>query len=209
MNINKVSPGLTLVFILVLLGLLLMAPKDVKSANVSSEVLKDYNSLLEESIDALEAENYSESKRKLDEAALLLWNNSPLTAENVTFLKREAEFYGDIIPREDKNYQAGDKLLLYFEPKNYLIESNQEGKYKMDLLLDTKLIFEDGTIVFHEPEFLSFKKEGSQPNQEVKFDMFFNLNSGLNTGEYTIKNTLTDKLSGDEVVIESKFNFSK
>jgi len=209
MRISKSSSILTLVFILVLLGLFLMIPKDIESANVSSEVLKDYNSLLEESVNALETENYSKSKRKLDEAALLLWNSSPLTAENVTFLEKEANFYGDIIPKEDKNYQPGDKLLLYLEPKNYLIEANQDGKYKIDMILDTKLIFEDGTIVFHNPKFIRFKKESSQPNREVKFDMFFNLNSGLNSGEYTIKNTLIDKLSGDEVVIESKFKFNK
>jgi hypothetical protein len=74
--------------------------------------------------------------------------------------------------------------------------------------LDTKLIYEDGTIVFHNPEFLRFKKESSQPNREVKFDMYFNLKSGLNSGEYTIKNTLIDKLSDEKVVIESKFNFN-
>lgn len=41
----------------------------------------------------------------------------------------------------------------------------------MDIVLDAKLIFEEGTIVFHVPEFLRFKKESSPPNREVKFDM--------------------------------------
>ncbi len=208
MRSNKVSSKLTLVFILVLLGLLLMTSKSVGTANISSEVLKDYNSLLKESMNALEAENYSKSKKKLDEAALVLWNNSPLTARNVTFVKRQAKFYGDIVPVEDINYQPGERLFLYLEPKNYLIESNQEGKYRIDIVLDTKLIFEDGTIVFHEPEFIRFKKESSEPNREVKFDMYFNMTSGLNAGEYTIKNTIIDKLADEKVVIESKFNFN-
>lgn len=108
---------------------------------------------------------------------------------------------------ENKNYQTGDRLFLYLEPKNYLIKSNQEGKYQMDMVLDTKLIFEDGTIVFHDPEFLRFKEESSQPNRELKFDMFFNLGSGIKSGEYTIENTLIDQLSNKKVVIESNFNF--
>ncbi|MGM0420623.1 MAG: hypothetical protein ACQEQG_06465 [Bacillota bacterium] len=207
MRKNIVTAKLILVSILIILGLVLMTPTEVDSANISSEILKTYNSLLEESMDALEAGNYLESKTKLDKAVLLLWNNSPLRAENVTFVKREAKFYGDIVPVEDKNYQAGDRLFLYLEPKNYLIESNPDGKYRMDMVLDTKLIFEDGTIVFHDPEFLRFTKESSQPNQEVKFDLFFNLGSGIKSGEYTIKNTLIDKLSEEKVVIESKFNF--
>lgn len=92
MRSDKLSSKITLVYILVLLVLLLMTPKNVDSANISNEVLKDYNSLLEESMNDLKVENYSESKKKLDKAVLLLWNNSPLTAENVTFVKREAKF---------------------------------------------------------------------------------------------------------------------
>ena len=195
MNTDKLSSKLTLIFILFLLSFLLMSPKGVESANIPGDALKDYNSILKESSNALKAGNYLKSKRKLDEAALLLWNNSPLTAENVTFVKKQAKFYEDIIPTENKEYQPGNKLFLYLEPKNYLIKSKQTGKYQMDIVLDTKLIFEDGTIVFHNPEFIRFRKESTQPNREVKFDMYFNLTSGLKTGEYTIKNTLIDKLA--------------
>ncbi len=109
---------------------------------------------------------------------------------------------------EEKTYNSGDRLFLYLEPKNYLIELNQADKYQIDIVLDTKLIFEDGTIVFHDPKFLKFQKESSQPNKEVMFDMYFNLGSGLKSGEYIIQNTIFDKLSDEKTKVETKFNFT-
>jgi len=208
MEKGKLYSRLTLFLIICLILVLFININKLRAANTSEDILDDYNSLLSDSKSALKEGDHSKAKMKLDKATLLLWNNAPLTAENVAFVKRRATFYGDIIPIGDKNYQPGDKLFLYLEPKNYLIETNQEGKYQINIVLDTKLIYEDGTIVFHNPEFLNFKKESSQPNREVKFDMYFNLTSGLKSGEYTIQNTLTDKLSDEKVVIESKFNFN-
>ena len=79
----------------------------------------------------------------------------------------------------------------------------------MDIVLDTKLIFEDGTTVFHDPEFLRFQKKGSRPNKETNIHLFFNLSSNLNSGEYIIRNTISDNLSDKQVVVETSFDFIK
>jgi hypothetical protein len=199
-------------FILFLIILLVVIPiiisDNLAAADISEKILDEYKSFLNDSRTAFEEGNYSEAKRNLEKASLLLWNNSPLQVENITLAKRPPEFYGYIVPVEDKNYQPGERLFLYLEPKNYLLELNQEGNYKMNIVLDTKLIFEDGTILFHDPEFLRYKKESSRPNRELNFHMFFNLGGKMDSGEYTIKMEVTDILSDKKIVVESKFNFT-
>lgn len=199
--------GLALFLIFFLAVIPLIISDSLQAADISEEILDEYYSLLDDSKTALEEGNHLEAKKNLDEASLLLWNNSPLRAENVTLIQRQPKHYGDIVPVEDKTYHSGDKLFLYLEPKNYFIKFNQEGKYQMDIVVDTKLIFEDGTILFHEPEFIRFQKEGSRPNRETNIHMSFNLGSGMDSGEYIIKNTISDKLSDKQIEIETKFDF--
>lgn len=209
MRQNKYSFRLNLFLILCLVLAFSIMTSNLQAADISEEILDEYNSLLDDAKTALEEGNQTKAKMKLDEASLLLWNNSPLRAENVTLVKRAPEFYGDVIEVEDKTYHPGDRVYLYLEPKNYLIESNQADKYHMDIVLDTKLIFEDGTTVFHDPEFLRFQKKGSRPNKETNIHLFFNLSSNLNSGEYIIRNTISDNLSDKQVVVETSFDFIK
>ncbi|GEM_PF-3289735 len=199
-----------LVFVILFVSALLLMPTSLLAQDyddISKDIMEEYESLLNDSQTALEEGNFSEAKTKLDRASLLLWNNSPLKSENATLVQRAPSFYGDIIPREDKTYHHGERLYFYFEPKNYLIE--KQDKYLIDMVLETKLIHEDETIVFHDPEFLKFQRESVKPNQEVVFDLFFDLGSSIESGEYTMENIIYDQLSGEQTKVETKFDFTE
>lgn len=205
---NRKSTYILLVIVVVVTTFSLMSLTSAFIAEESqddSEIQRilEYLSLAEEAL--LDGEP-TETGELLRQAMLAQWSITPLKIENLLHVNREPSFYGDVSLRDSEQYSPGDVLHLYFEPHYYSIQE-QDDIYSMHLTVDVKLILEDGTIALHNPKFIDYAIEGTQPNFGFYMNMRFNLSSGIPPGDHNVVIELTDHLSEEKTTAQTLFDF--
>jgi len=190
----------------------LFSPVALSSEGDLVEELQDnpeYQEILEylsQAEEALLAGELTETGVLLRQAILTKWAITPLKIENLVHVNRQANYYGDVSPRDDEHYSPGDTLYLYLEPRYYSIYE-QNNTYSTHVSVDVKLILEDGTIAAHEPKIIDYSIAGTQPNFGLYMDLSFHLGSGIPPGEHTVEIELTDELSEEKTMTQTHFSF--
>ena len=149
--------------------------------------------LLEETKALLAEGKFAEAQVTLEAVRLSLWNKLPMRIEKVTFVEEDPQSFGVFRKRTSNLFAAGERILLYGEPKNYTI-LHEDNLYHVFFVADAKLYDSEGNLLASQEEFLSARYVTQSPVFEVFLNLSFGL-TGLEAGDYVLEVLLRDKFS--------------
>jgi len=151
---------------------------------------------------SLESKDYPEALASVRSLVDQVWDEIPLTLENVLLAKGPDNTYGVYEPAEDDIYAAGETIYLYLEPAGYKIEKNESGYYEFGFSADFQLASESGEILASREKFSELAFKSWKPNKEVAITFNFRF-SGLPAGKYKMITTVYDQHSDKKATVET------
>lgn len=121
-----------------------------------------------------------------------LSKSAPLVLQHVTLAKDQPLRYGEVIPRQNSNYYAGEYVYVYAEILNLIDFPNGEGLYNIRLDVTLELISAENKVVWNDSK--AFKKAGSiSSRNDYHVAARFDLLRQLPPGNYTVSITVLDR----------------
>lgn len=146
---------------------------------------------------------YTETIKDLRDALLGVWNQAPLAADNVTWIKEAPEGYGMYTPRENNVLNDAEPILLYMEPIGYTIKKSG-GYYSFSLYADFSIIDSKGKIIGGMENFAQWQVKSRSVQTEYSIFYTFNFRQ-LAAGEYKLRVKLYDEYSKKTVTTTQTF----
>ena len=140
---------------------------------------------------------------KLKEVMEQIWNEAPLTVQNVHFVTEEPEAYGYYTPAETDLFESIDPVQLYFEPIGHVAKKEGEW-YSFALTADYTLEDLKGEVLGGKQRFFEWNTQSRAFNTEFMMFVTFNFR-GLPPGEYKISVTLHDANSDKQTTFDKNF----
>ena len=128
----------------------------------------------------------------LDEAAVALWERSPLVFRRGIWVA-EAAGYGVYTPRPNGNFAPGEPMQVYAEPVGFGWRRNGE-LYVTDIAADVVFRSPAGKELYRKDEFQLLQLSSRVRNREFMCNFTYSL-TGVPKGDY-IATTLRDRVSG-------------
>ena len=130
-----------------------------------------------------------ELKKKIIE----LQNKGTLGFQNLTLCSKILGF-ASYVPLSEPVVDKNGKLLVYYEPVN-VFTNVKEGMYEIWYTQDMTLLRENGEVVHHWKEILTFHYTTKKPVMDLFAQNSIDLEGQLPAGNYQFRAVLHDKLS--------------
>ena len=145
--------------------------------------------------EALMAEGkHLEAIQAMDDASLMLWDQSPLVVSKALFVASRPTGFGAYEVRENNVFKIDEPLLVYAEPLGF--GHRLDGRiYEIHITVDFEVITADGRSLGGQDGFGTFKVRSRVRNREFNAFLSYAF-KGLPAGDYVIKTTLHDQVSG-------------
>lgn len=95
----------------IIILLLIFTPATMIASENSAKIL------IEESLTALEKQDFNTAVKSLEKALLLIRDKAPLELNNLKFTEEEAMGFGIYQERENISFSQGETIYFYTEPK--------------------------------------------------------------------------------------------
>ena len=102
--------------------------------------------------------------------------------------------YASYVPLSEPVIDKNGSLLVYYEPVN-IFTSKRDGLYEIWYTQDMTLLKENGEVVSHWTDILTFHYTTKKPVMDLFAQNSIDLKGQLPSGKYQFKATLKDKLS--------------
>jgi hypothetical protein len=129
----------------------------------------------------------------LKEKIIDLQNKGTLGYANFTLCSKIMGF-ASYVPLEEPVIDKNGTLLVYYEPIN-VYTSKRDGMYEIWYTQDMTLLKENGEVVSHWNDILTFHYTTKKPVMDLFAQNSIDIKGQLPTGKYKFKATLKDKLS--------------
>lgn len=129
----------------------------------------------------------------LKEKIIDLQNKGTLGYANFTMCSKIMGF-ASYVPLPEPVIDKNGTLLIYYEPIN-VYTSKRDGMYEIWYTQDMTLLKENGEVVSHWDDILTFHYTTKKPVMDLFAQNSINLEGQLPSGKYKFKATLKDKLS--------------
>ena len=182
-------------FFPILLVLVLILP--------ATALAMDATKAIDQARNSLGSGNLAGTIKYLKEALELVWNQAPLTVENIHFVTAEPEGYGQYTPRENNAFNGLDPIQLYMEPVGCTVKKTN-GLYRMALSYDFSVLNTAGETLGGQKNIEGLKNETRTFSPEVMLSLTFNV-QGLPAGGYKLVITLHDGNSPKTATVEKDF----
>src|SRR6056297_1332421 len=151
--------------------------------------------LIEQSLEYLEEENYNMAIETLEKALLPIRQKAQLQLKNVLFTEDKAMGFGMYQARQDANFEQGETFLIYAEPRNYTIKENEDELFEIHFKEDVYLMDMEGNILWGQKDYLDYHVFSHHPNNEIFITNTITQDSPFPKGEYQFQLVLKDVLS--------------
>lgn len=130
---------------------------------------------------------------RLKEQIIELQNKGELGFANFTLCSKIMGF-ASYVPLPEPVVDKNGTLLVYYEPVN-VFTSKRDGLYEIWYAQDMTLLKDNGEVVSHWDEILTFQYTTRKPVMDLFAQNSIDLKGQLPAGKYRFKATLRDKLS--------------
>jgi len=130
---------------------------------------------------------------KLKEQIISLQNKGELGFANFIMCSKIMGF-ASYVPLSEPVVDRNGTLLVYYEPVN-VFTSKRDGLYEVWYTQDMTLLKENGEVVSHWEDILTFHYTTQKPVMDLFAQNSINIKGQLPPGNYRFKATLKDKLS--------------
>ena len=161
--------------------------------------------LIEQSLEYLEEENYNMAIETLEKALLSIRQKAQLQLKNVQFTENEARGFGMYQLRQDANFEPGETFQIYAEPKNYTTKEIEEELYEIHFKEDIYLLDMEGNILWGQKGYLEYHVFSHRPYNEIFITNTITQDSPFPEGEYQFQLVLKDVLS--QKTVEQTIDF--
>lgn len=151
--------------------------------------------LIEQSLDYLEAQDFNMAVESLEKALLLIREKSALEMNNLAFTTNEAIGFGMYEEREHDTFTQGETFYLYAEPKNYTIKQIEEELFEIHIKEDLYILDMEGNILWGQKDFLDYHIFSHKPNNEIFITNTVTQDSPFPIGEYQFQLVIKDVFS--------------
>jgi hypothetical protein len=151
--------------------------------------------LIEQSLEYLEQQNYNKAIETLEKALLSIRQKSQLQLKSLQFTEDEAIGFGMYQVRQDANFEQGETFLIYAEPRNYTTKEIEEELFEIHFKEDIYLLDMEGNILWGQKDYLDYHVFSHHPNNEIFITNTITQDSPFPKGEYQFQLVLKDVLS--------------
>lgn len=144
-----------------------------------------------------------EAYNTIREAALKIWERSPLLFREALFVKSAPTGYGIYDPRPNNVFKPGEKLFIYVEPVGFTWQE-KSGLNHAELVSDLVLKDEEGTVLGEQAGFGTFTFDSRDKNLEVMTALTIDFTEAP-AGKYVAELKFTDKLGKKSASFELPF----
>jgi hypothetical protein len=130
---------------------------------------------------------------KLKEQIIKLQNEGELGFTNFTMCSKIMGF-ASYVPLSEPAIDKNGTLLIYYEPVN-VFTNKRAGMYEIWYTQDMTLLKENGEVVSHWKDILTFHYTTQKPVMDLFAQNSIDIKGQLPAGKYQFKATLKDKLS--------------
>jgi len=135
---------------------------------------------------------------KLKEQIIALQNKGELGFANFTICSKIMGF-ASYVPLSEPVVDRNGTLLVYYEPVN-VFTSKRGGLYEVWYTQDMTLLKENGEVVSHWEDILTFHYTTQKPVMDLFAQNSIDIKGQLPPGNYRFKATLKDKLSENTAI---------
>jgi hypothetical protein len=202
---EEIMPGKIKAFLAILVALQLTSfpafiPETMGTALAQSD---DPAALLTEARVNYLNSQYGVAIKQIKQALEGVWNNAPLSADNVVYVKEQPKAFGVFKPRESDVFNGADPILLYCEPIGYTVKKDGENYYVA--LASEFSVLDNKDAVISGPFQLPLTEEKTR-FFNIQVPMFFTFNlKGAPSGRFKLQVTLSDKNSSKKVTFQKPF----
>lgn len=170
---------------------------------MAAQAMADPGTLLQRAGYSLAGGNFDQAIIETKEALEEMYQQSPLTLKNVTWLREAPQGYGIYSPRSSEVFDAAEPLLLYMEPVGYNIKKSG-AYYKFGFSADLKVTalkgaFQGGLKKFAE-------EHVDSRSLKTEYFLFYTFNfRELPAGKYKLELIVFDENSSKQAVAELAF----
>ncbi|MFC1884483.1 hypothetical protein ACFL2O_06920 [Thermodesulfobacteriota bacterium] len=130
-----------------------------------------------------------EAVKKAKEAVLHIWNEIPLTVEDVRIVKDQKQY----VPRQNNSFGSGEKIYITAEIFGYVLK-RFGGAYSINISTDVYFI-QGGNVIAGQQNFGKFELITPIPSTEFRLDLTYWLTDAP-AGVYDVQTVVHDKNSG-------------
>ncbi|MDD3640804.1 MAG: hypothetical protein PHE81_00915 [Atribacterota bacterium] len=173
----------------IIILLLIFTPATMIASENSAKIL------IEESLTALEKQDFNTAVKSLEKALLLIRDKAPLELNNLKFTEEEAMGFGIYQERENISFSQGETIYFYTEPKNFTIKEIEEDLFEIHIKEDLYILDMEGTILWGQKDFLDYHLLSHSPNSEILITNTVTQDSLFPTGEFQFLLVIKDVFS--------------
>lgn len=167
----------------------------------------EFGDKIDKADDCYQQGSYIDAVDNLKDAVRIAWEEAGLSARNIHFVEDGNSGFRKFVVREDRPFSGGENIIVYLEPVGFSVEG-KEGVYFAHLETDYELLDSEGRDLAKEQEFGDFEIEDTTFFTDISLNLNFSF-TGLIDGNYTLKITIRDVLSGEEYVLTKGFKFAQ
>ena len=124
--------------------------------------------------------------------------------ENFMFTKSAGT--GEITANAEKEFRQGEEITFAFDVYDYMDPKTEENKYVYGIKADAETVDSEGNIVNSLTQAMADSANYHQAKDLIiSFSMGMMPDQSVAAGDYTLKITITDKISGKTAQIEERF----
>ncbi|MCK9554691.1 ferrochelatase [bacterium] len=167
----------------------------------------EFGDKIDKADDCYQQGRHIDAVDNLKDAVKIAWEAAALSARNINFVKDGNSGFQKFVIREDRPFAGGENIIIYLEPVGFSVEE-KEGGYFAHLETDYELLDSESRELAKEQEFGDFEIEDTTFFTDISLNLNFSF-TGLIDGNYTLKITIRDVLSGEEYILTKDFKFAQ
>lgn len=126
---------------------------------------------------------------------------------NATFVAGEPEGFGMYDRRGDSNFKPGEPLIVYCEPVGLAWQKGGRG-FQSLFTVDFEVLDTSGKVLGGQKEFGRFGFDSAVRNQEILTRLTLSVD-GIEPGDYVLRYTFNDQVSGNQTALDLPFTAVK
>jgi len=148
-------------------------------------------------------EDYEAAEAEL----VAVWEATPLTFRNVTFVTEPSNAFGVYKAREGDSFKTGEPIIVYAEPIGFGWKETEEA-YEFGFKIDLNLKDAAGEVIAEQTDFQTLSFASQALNREFNLSLTLNL-TGLPAGEYVLEYVAKDIAEEQEATISLPFTITE